>query len=300
MDDFSVFEELYDDCLHNLKNVLKRCEKKNLALNQEKCHFVVQEGIILGHRISRKGIEVHQGKIEAIDKLPLPILAKGIRSFLEHAGFCRRFIKDSSKISKPSCMLLKYDKPFNFDEDCLKAFVELKRALVTIPIVVSPNWIMPFELMCDANDHSIGVVLGQRKGKTFHYIYYASKTLADAQLNYTTTKKELLAVVFAFDKFNAFLIGTKVTVYTNLATKYLILKKDAKPSLIRWILLLQEFDLEINDRKRIENQVADHSSRLEPDASTLLGINSSAIGVNVQVYTTSNKVMSIQDRLHMD
>lgn len=121
---------------------------------------MVQERIILGHRISRKWIEVHKGKIEVIDKLPLPTLAKGIRNFLEHAGFCRRFIKDSSKISKPLCMLLKYNKPFNFYEDCLKAFVELKRALVTIPIVVAPDWIMPFELMCDANDHSIGVVLG--------------------------------------------------------------------------------------------------------------------------------------------
>ena len=98
---------------------------------------------------------------------------------------------------------------------------------------------MPFELMCDVSDHSVGAVLGQRKDKMFYFIYYVSKTLANAQLNYTTTKKELLVVVFAFDKFKAYLIGTKVTIYIDHSTiKYLISKKDAKPRLIRWILLL--------------------------------------------------------------
>ena len=124
--------------------------------------------------------------------------------------------------------------------------------------------------MCDASDHSNGVVLGQRKDKIFHSIYYTSKTLTQTQINYTTTKKELLAVVFAFDKFRAYLMGTKVTVYTyHAAIKYLISKKDAKSRLIRWILLLQEFDLKIKDRKETENQVADHLSRLEADTSTL-------------------------------
>ena len=116
--------------------------------------------------------------------------------------------------------------------------------------------------MCDASDHSLGAVLGQRKDKVFHSIYYASKTFTPTQINYTTTEKELLTIVFTFDKFRAYLVGTKVTVYTDhAAIKYLISKKDAKPRLIRWILLLQEFDLEITDRKGIENQVADYLSR---------------------------------------
>ena len=124
--------------------------------------------------------------------------------------------------------------------------------------------------MCDPSDHSIGAVLGQRKRKIFHYIYYASKTLANAQLNYTTTKKELLVVIFAFDKFRAYLVDIKVTVYTDhSAIKYLIPKKDVKLRLIGWILLLQEFDLGIKDRKGTMNQVADHLSRLEPDESTM-------------------------------
>ena len=142
--------------------------------------------------------------------------------------------------------------------------------MITTPLVIAPDWTLPFELMCDASDHSVGAVLGQRKDKVFHSIYYASKTFTPTQINYTTTEKELLAVVFAFDKFRAYLVGTKVTVYTDhAAIKYLISKKDAKPRLIRWILLFQEFDMEIKDRKGTENQVADHLSRLKADTSTL-------------------------------
>ncbi|KAK9042484.1 hypothetical protein V6N11_017554 [Hibiscus sabdariffa] len=219
---------------------------------------------MLGHKISSKGMEVDKAKIEVISKLPPPTTVKGIRSFLGHAGFYRRFIEDFSKNTKPLCSLLEQGKPFEFNNDCTKAFNLLKQKLVTAPIVEPPDWKLPFELMCDVSDYVVGAVLGQRKGKIFHPIYYASKTINDAQVNYTTTEKEMLAVIFAFDKFRSYLIGTKVIVHTDHSTiKYLLSKKDAKPRLIRWILLLQEFDIEIIDRKGTENQVADHLSRLE-------------------------------------
>ncbi|KAK8663906.1 hypothetical protein V6N13_083711 [Hibiscus sabdariffa] len=174
------------------------------------------------------------------------------------------FIEDFSKITKPLCSLLEQGRKFEFNEDYTKAFNLLKQKLVLAPIVEPPDWTLPFELMCDASDYAVGAILGQRKGKIFHPIYYASKTLNDAQVNYTTTEKELLAVIFAFDKFRSYLIGAKVTVYTDHSTiKYQLSKKDAKPRLIRWILLLQEFDVEIIDRRGTENQVADHLSRLE-------------------------------------
>ncbi|XP_019257998.1 PREDICTED: uncharacterized protein LOC109236256 [Nicotiana attenuata] len=189
-----------DDCLKNLSKVLARCEDTNLVLNWEKCHFMVQEGIVLGHRVSRNGIEVDKVKVEAVEKLPPPISVKGVWSSLRHAGFYRRFIKDFSKIATHLCRLLEKDVTFNFVAPASSIRTTQKE-----------------------------VVLGQRKEKVFYSIYCASKTLDDAQLNYTTTEKELLAVVWAFEKFWAYL----------------------------------EFNVEIRDRKGTENQVADHLSRLE-------------------------------------
>ncbi|XP_035844616.1 uncharacterized protein LOC118491185 [Helianthus annuus] len=244
--------------------MLKRCIETNLLLNLEKCHFMVTEGIVLGHKVSREGIEVDRAKIDTISRLPPPTSVKSVRSFLGHAGFYRRFIKDFSKITRHMTRLLEKDVPFVFDEECIKAFDFLKEKLVSAPILVSPNWSLPFELMCDASDYAVGAVLGQRINKHFHPIYYASKTLNDAQENYTTTEKELLAVVFAFDKFRSYLVLSKTTVFIDHATlQFLFQKKDAKPRLIRWILFLSEFAIEIKDKKGAENVDADHLSRLE-------------------------------------
>ena len=264
MDDFSVFGDSFDSCLNNLERVLIRCEEINLVLNWEKCHFMVKEGIVLGHKISHRGIEVDTAKVDAIAKLPPPSSVRAIRSFLGHAGFYRRFIKDFSKIARPLTRLLEKDMPYDFTSECLHAFNTLKEKLTQAPIMVAPDWDLPFELMCDASDFAVGAVLGQRRDRHFQPIYYASKTLTGAQANYTTTEKELLAVIFAFEKFRSYLILSKVIVYTDhSALKYLLSKTDAKPRLIRWILLLQEFDLQIRDKKGAENLAADHLSRLE-------------------------------------
>ncbi|XP_075500179.1 uncharacterized protein LOC142538764 [Primulina tabacum] len=205
----------------NLKMVLMRCEETNLVLNWEKCHFMVREVIVLGHKISQHGIEVDKAKVEVTKNLPPPTSIKG-------------------------------------------TYEDLRERLVKTPVLVVPDWDLPFEVMCDASYTAVGVVLGQRRNKVFYTIYYASKTLDKAQLNYATTEKELLALVFALDKFHSYLVLSKVIVFTDhSALKYLLAKKKAKPRLLRWILLLQEFDIEIKDKKGVENVVADHLSRLE-------------------------------------
>src|SRR3954468_17969912 len=210
MDDFSVYGTSFDHCLHNLNKFLQRCEETNLVLNWEKCHFMVNEGIVLGHKISERGIEVDKPKIEVIERMPYPRDIKGIRSFLGHAGFYRIFIKDFSKTSRPLTNLLQKDAPFVFDEDFKEAFEVLKKSLITAPIVQPPDWRLPFEIMCDASDFAVGAVLGERVDKKMNVIHYASKTLDSAQKNYGTTEKEFLAVVFACDKFRQYIVDSKL------------------------------------------------------------------------------------------
>ena len=146
-----------------------------------------------------------------------------------------------------------------WDEDCQRSLEELKAYLTTVLIVRAPNWQLPFEVMCDASDLAIGAVLGQREEGKPYVVYYARKTLNEAQRNYTTTEKELLAVVYALDKFRAYLVGSDIIIFTyHSALKYLLTKKNAKARLIRWVLLLQEFNLQIRDKKGVENVVADN------------------------------------------
>ncbi|GKD92423.1 reverse transcriptase domain-containing protein, partial [Tanacetum coccineum] len=194
MDDFSVFGNSFENCLSHLDKMLKRCEDTNLCLNWEKSHFMVKEGIVLGHKILKNGIDVDKAKIDVIAKLHHPTTVKGVRSFLGHAG----------------------------------------------------------------------AVLGQRHEKHFRPIHYASKTMNEGESHYTMTEKEMLDVVYAFEKFRSYLILNKSIVYTDhSALKYLFAKKDSKARLLRWVLLLQEFKFKVIDTKGAENLAADHLSRLE-------------------------------------
>ncbi|GKD10161.1 reverse transcriptase domain-containing protein [Tanacetum coccineum] len=215
MDDFLVFGNSFETCLSHLDKMLQRCEDTNLVLNWEKSHFMVKEGIVLGHKISKNGIEVDKAKVDVISYLiPLPSRVLGVFS-------------------------------------CIEAFQTLKKKLTEAPILIAPDWDLPFELMCDASDYAIGAVLGQWKEKHFRPIHYARKTMTEAQAHYTMTEKEMLAVVYAFEKFRSYLVLSKSIVYTDhSALKYLFAKQDAKPRLLRWVLLLQEFDIIIRDKKR--------------------------------------------------
>ena len=266
MDDFLVFGDSYEGCQENLHKVLDRCQEKNLILNWEKYHFMVTQGIVLGHIVLKKGIEVDKAKVELISNLPTPKCVRDIRSFLGHAGFYRRFIKDFSAIARPLCNFLAKDVPFAWSQACEAAFDKLKTMLVSPPIMRSPNWGLPFEIMCGTSYYAIRAVLGQREDKKAFVIYYASKTLDSAQANYTTTEKEFLAVVFALEKFRSYIVGSPVTIFTNHAA--LRRMQDTKPRLTKSILLCQEFNLTIKDKKGVENVVADHLSWLVSESTS--------------------------------
>nr|GEY04924.1 reverse transcriptase domain-containing protein [Tanacetum cinerariifolium] len=202
----------------------------------EKSHFMVKEGIVPSHRISKNMIEVNKDKVNVISKLSHPTTVKGIHSFLGHASFYQRFIKDFLKIAWPMTRILKKDTSFFFSKEYVEAFQTLKRKLTKAPILIAPDWDLPFELMCDASDFAIGSVLGQHQENYFRPIHYAIKTITEAELNYTTTEKEMLAVVYAFEKFRSYLIMNKSIVYTDhSALKYLFAKKHSKARLLRWI-----------------------------------------------------------------
>ena len=187
---------------------------------------MVTEGIVLGHMIYAARLEVDQAKVSIIINLIPPATVKGIRSFLGHAGFYRRFIRDFSKIARPLCRLLEKDTKFNFDESCKNSFEEIKSRLVEAPIMAKPDWNREFEIMCDASDFAMGAVLGHKDEKVFKAIYYANKTFNEAQENYSTTEKEMLAIIFACEKFRPYILGSHVIIHTDhAAIKYLMAKK---------------------------------------------------------------------------
>nr|GEV46166.1 hypothetical protein [Tanacetum cinerariifolium] len=224
MDDFSIFGNSFENCLSRLDKMLQRCEDTNLSLNWEKSHFIVKEGIVLGHKISKNGIEVDRAKVDVITKLPYPTTVKGVRSFL-------------------------------------------------------------------------GSVLGQRHEKHFKPIHYASKTMNDAESNYTTIEKEMLAVVYAFEKFRSYLIMNKSIVHTDhSALKYLFAKKDAKARLLWWVLLLQEFDFKVLNTKGAKNLAADHLSRLENTAPGFADFSNYHVGnFIIKGMTSQQKIKFFKD-----
>ena len=181
MDDVSVYRGTFNLCLENLIKVLRRCEEVNIVLNWEKCHFMVQEGVVLGHAISDRGIEVDKSMIEVIERLPPPTSLNGMWSFFGHTGFYRCFVKDLSKIAKPLAQLLANDAPFVFTDDCHEAFYRIKQTLISTPIIQPPDWDLSFEIICDASDHTMGAILGQCRDKKPVVICYASRTLDEAQ-----------------------------------------------------------------------------------------------------------------------
>ncbi|GJV94376.1 reverse transcriptase domain-containing protein [Tanacetum coccineum] len=242
MDDFSVFGNSFGNSLSRVDKMPQRCEDTNLCLNWEKSPFMLRKAFDLGHKISKNGIEVYKAKVYVYWLwFPHPHHRQGVQSFP-----------------------VMHNTPFKLSNECIQAFETLKKKHTEAPILIAPDWDLPFELMCDASDFAIGTVLGQRHEKHFRPIHYASKTMNEAESYYTTTEKEMLVMVYAFKKFQSYLILNKSIVYTDhSALKYLFAKKYSKARLLRWVLLLQEFKFKVIDTKGAKNLAADHLSRLE-------------------------------------
>ena len=158
MDDFSVFGNDFDNYLAHLTKIFEVCVRKRLVLSSKKSYFMIREGVVLGHIVSGKRLEVDKAKIEVIQNLPLLATIQDLRSFLGHFGFYRRFIQDFTKFSKPLTTLLRKNKDFIIDEEGKRAFVMFKKTLIEASILQSPNWDLPFEIMCDALDYAVRVV----------------------------------------------------------------------------------------------------------------------------------------------
>nr|GEW11976.1 reverse transcriptase domain-containing protein [Tanacetum cinerariifolium] len=264
MDDFSVFENSFENCLSRLDKCCNGVKTPILVLTGRRAILWSKRALFSAIRFLRTGLRLKKLKSMSLLNYLIPKLSKVFGVFSVTPVFTDDSFRIFSKISRPMTHLLEKNTSFIFFEDCIKDFQKLKKKLTEAPILIAPNWDLPFELMCDVSDFAIGAVLGQRHDKHFKPIHYASKTMTDAESNYTTTEKEILAVVYAFEKFRSYLFMNKGIVHTDhSALKYLFAKKDAKARLLRWVLLLQEFNFKVLDTKGAENLAADHLSRLE-------------------------------------
>eukprot|EP00253_Pinus_taeda_P019997 PITA_19997 len=263
MDDFTPYVDDFDPALDTLEKVLQRCIATRLCLSHEKCYMMMKEGLILGHYVSAAGIQVDPAKIQILLLIPTPhLLKQRYATFVGFSGYYRRFIEHYSHIAAP-LYALTGNVDFLWTEKCDRAFKELNKLVSTAPVLRGPNWNLPFQISSNASDTAIGAVLGQEEDKKPYAIYYISKNLSSAELNYIVTEKKFLPVIHAVNKFRHYITGYPVMLYTDhSAIKYFANKPVTNARITRWLILLQEFDITIKDRPGKENPVADFLSQI--------------------------------------
>lgn len=262
LDDIVIYGKSLSEHNERLTKIFEKLRTHNLKLQVDKCEFLRKEVAYLGHIISEKGVKPNPDKIQAILNIKTPKNQKDIKSFLGLVGYYRKFIPKFAHISKPLTKLLKKDTPFNFDENCIQSFNTLKQSLTQEPILQYPNFNEPFVLTTDASNEAIGSILSQGQiGKDLPISYF-SKTLNSAEKNYSTTEKELLAIVQSVKHFRPYLYGTKFTIVTDhKPLTWLFNCKDPSSRLVRWRLKLLEYDYKITYKPGVQNTNADALSR---------------------------------------
>ena len=264
LDDILIYSKSFDLHLVHLQEVFNRLKDANLKLNPEKCAFGLDKILYLGHVLGPEGVSVDNSKIEVIQSYPRPTCPKEIRSFLGLASYYRRFITNFSIIASPLHRLLKKDLEFVWDDYCEQAFTQLKEALATAPVLIYPDMQRPFVINCDASSQAIGFVLAQEDGSGRERpIAYGGRSLTSSERAYSVSELEMLSMVSAIKQFHCYLANTRFTVYTDhLSLKYLqSLKNSNSGRLLRWSLLLQQYDFTIEYKQGKINSNADALSR---------------------------------------
>ncbi|KAL3687533.1 hypothetical protein R1sor_013842 [Riccia sorocarpa] len=263
IDDFCVFGRI-EDHLFYLRLTSEKCRANGLSLHPEKCFFGVPEGILLGHRISERGIEVDQDKIQVILALEVPTNLRELRGFLGMVGYYRRYQDKYAIKASPLTSLLKKNVDYVWTDKHQETFDLMKKDMVSLPILRPPKWGDPFHVYVDASAFAIGAVLSQKDDKAKDFpIHFISRQLNDAEKKYTTTERECLGMVYACKKFRHYLLGYEFFFYVDhFALQHLVKKADLSGKVARWILLLQEFNYKVITRSGKSHTNADYLSRL--------------------------------------
>ena len=263
LDDILIFSRTADEHLEHLTQVFKVLREHKLYCNPDKCLFFRRSLPWLGHVISDAGITPDPSKVQAIQRWQHPTNVRELQSFLGMAGYYRRFIANFAHVARPLTLLLQKDTSFVWDTNCQHAFKALQDALTSAPLLTTPRSDLPFALYVDASDCAAGGVLTQKQDQQDRVIGYFSKTFTQAQLNYPVHDKELLALVLNLQHFRPYLLGSlNNMVYTDhRSLQYFLKQAKLNPRQTRWLLVLQDFDINIQYLPGHRNIVADALSR---------------------------------------
>ena len=262
LDDFCVFSAKaeHQNCL---SKCFQQCEKFGISINAAKSEIAVPCGRLVGHIVSNKGIGVDLDKVAAIQKLEIPEHMTALKGFLGATGYYRRFIYFYAQVAAPLTHLTKQtDLPGVWTEECTKAFNKLKNWLSTALVLIPPDWSKPFEVHVDASNFAIGSVLSQKNDEGHDRpIYFFSRQLSGAEKNYSVTEREGLGIVYSVQKYRHYLLGYKFTFHIDHdALKYMVNKPQLSGRIARWVLLLQEFDFDVDVRPGKKHANADFLS----------------------------------------